>query len=44
MLHWILYIMMLVGYVGLSVQAPTIKMKIIGVLLTVVNGMLFWKV
>ena len=43
MLHWTLYIMMLVGYAGLSVQAPTLKMKTIGILLTIVNGVLFWR-
>lgn len=43
MIHWIMYTMMLVGYAGLTIQAPSMKMKVIGILLTIVNGMLFYK-
>ncbi len=39
----IFYIMMLIGFVGLSLQTADIKMKIIGVLLTVVNALIFWR-
>jgi hypothetical protein len=34
---------MLIGYSGLSILAPDFKTKIIGILLTIVNGLLFWK-
>lgn len=43
MIHKILYGMMLIGFLGLSIQAPTLKMKIIGILLFIVNAILFWK-
>ena len=43
MLYWILYVMMVVGYFGLAVAVPTLRMKIIGLLLTTVNALLFWR-
>ncbi len=43
MLYWILYSMMLGGFLGLSLQVPDPKMKAIGILLTVVNALLFWR-
>ena len=42
MIGRILYWMMVVGYLGCSMYAPSIKMKIVGFLLTIVNAMLFW--
>ena len=35
------YWIMLIGYFGVSVQAPTFKQKFIGILLTIVNALLF---
>ena len=43
MLYSLLYVMMLIGFAGLSLQVPDLKMKVIGALLTLVNGILFWK-
>lgn len=37
------YYMMIIGYLYCSIQAVSIRMKIIGVLLTIVNGVLFYK-
>jgi len=41
-MYKLFYYMMLVGYFGVSIQAPDLKTKIIGILLTVVNALLFW--
>jgi len=35
--------MMLIGYIGVSIQGSDIKTKIIGLLLTIVNGLIFWR-
>lgn len=35
--------MMLIGYLGLSIQAPDIKGKLIGILLLIVNALIFWR-
>lgn len=43
MIYNIFYYMMLIGYLGVSIQVPSLKMKIIGILLVIVNGVLFWK-
>jgi len=43
MIDKILYAMMLIGFAGLSLRIPSLKMKIIGILLTLVNALLFWK-
>jgi len=43
MIYWIFYVAMIVGYAGVSLQNPDAKMRIIGILLVVVNGILFWK-
>jgi len=43
MIYWVLYTMMVVGFFGLSMINPSLKMKVLGVLLTIVNGMLFWR-
>lgn len=37
------YIFMLVGFATVSAQSPTFKLKIIGALLLLVNGLLYWK-
>ena len=42
-MYWIFYILMLVGYSGLSFIAPDVKTKIIGILLTITNGVIFWR-
>jgi len=42
-MYYFLYSIMLIGYIGVSLQAPDLKMKIIGILLTVVNAMIFYK-
>jgi len=33
---------MLIGYIGLSVSAPDLKTKLIGILLTITNAVIFW--
>ena len=43
MIYWICYFLMLIGYFGLTIQAPDLKTKIIGILLTLVNGVIFYK-
>lgn len=43
MMYQILYWMMVIGYFGISVSTPTLRLKIIGLLLTVVNALLFWR-
>lgn len=40
-LYRICYWVMLAGYLGVSIQAPTLKQKVIGLLLTIVNGLIF---
>jgi len=42
MLHKIFYILMIVGYAGLSFQNTDIKEKFIGILLLIVNALIFW--
>lgn len=42
MLRKIFYITMLISYLGLSTQTHDWKTKILGILLTVVNGIIFW--
>ena len=37
------YCLMLGGYLGVSLQSPSLKMKIIGLLLCLVNGLIFLK-
>ena len=44
MLYKLFYILMLIGYGGLTMIAPDIKNKIIGILLLLVNGILFWRI
>jgi hypothetical protein len=34
---------MLVGYLGLSLQTPDFKGKLTGILLLVVNALIFWR-
>ena len=41
--YWIFYIMMLVGYAGVSLQTSDLKMKAIGIFLIAVNALLFWR-
>jgi len=43
MIYKIFYYMMLIGYLGVSIQNSSFKMKIIGVLLLIINGLLFWR-
>ncbi len=42
-MYKIFYYMMLIGYMGLSIQAPTLKTKAIGIVLLIANGLIFWK-
>ena len=42
-LYRIFYIMMLAGYAFCSCNTPTLRMKIIGILLTIVNGVMFYR-
>jgi len=39
----IFYVIMLVGFAFCSYDNPSLKMKIIGICLTVANGLLFWR-
>ena len=41
-LYLFFYILMLIGYAGLSVQGD-LKGKVIGILLLIVNAIIFWK-
>jgi hypothetical protein len=43
MLYHILYWMMLIGFLGVSMQSVSPKIIVIGVLLTMVNAILFWR-
>jgi len=43
MLYWIFYIMMLIGYLGVSLLVPGLKIKTIGILLVMVNALIFWR-
>ena len=42
MIAKILYYMMVVGFLGCSINSPTLKLKVIGLLLCVVNALIFW--
>lgn len=42
-MYHFLYSLMLIGFVGVSIQAPDLKGKVIGFLLAVVNGLIFWR-
>ena len=42
MISKIFYYMMVVGYFGCAINVPTWKMKIVGILLTIVNSLLFY--
>jgi len=37
------YSLMLIGYFGVSIQVPSLKMKIVGILLLLVNAIIFVK-
>lgn len=39
----IFYLMMIVGFAGVSAGAPDVKGKIIGFLLLIVNALIFYK-
>lgn len=39
----ILYYMMVIGFFGCAVNVPTTKMKIVALLLTAVNALLFYQ-
>jgi hypothetical protein len=43
MIYKLFYILMLIGYLGLSLQTPDIKGKLIGILLLIVNALIFWR-
>lgn len=43
MMYKIAYITMLISYAYLSFQSVDLKTKILGILLTIVNGIIFWK-
>lgn len=43
MIYKICYILMLVGYLGLSLQTPDIKGKLIGIVLLIANALIFWR-
>lgn len=37
------YWLMIIGYIGVSFLSDDLKPKIIGILLGIVNGIIFWK-
>jgi len=37
------YLLMIIGYLGVSIQTPSLKMKIVGILLTIINAIIFWR-
>jgi len=41
--YWVCYWGMLISYLGISVQSVDWKTKIVGILLTIVNGLIFYK-
>lgn len=43
MIYKIFFVMMVVGYLGCSLSTNELKIKIIGLLITVVNIILFYK-
>lgn len=43
MIYQIFYYMMIIGFFGCSIQIPSPKMKIVGILLTIVNAILLRK-
>lgn len=43
MIYWIFYCLMLTGYLGLTILAPSVKGIFIGVLLLLANAAIFWK-
>jgi len=42
-MYYLFYIMMFIGFLGCSLSNPDLKMKIIGILLAIVNLILFWR-
>jgi hypothetical protein len=42
-LYYIFYGAMIIGYIGVSFQAVDLRTKVIGILLTIVNGLIFWR-
>jgi len=43
MMYKICYWTMLASYLGLSMLSPDIKSKAIGILLVIVNALIFWR-
>jgi len=42
-IYYTFYVMMLIGYLGVSLGSPTFKLKLIGLLLLLVNALVFYK-
>lgn len=42
-LYYIAYILMVISYTYLGLTGPNLKMKLIGLLLAVVNALIFWR-
>lgn len=43
MIYKIFFYMMIVGYLGCSLNTDNLKLKVIGILITLVNILLFYK-
>jgi hypothetical protein len=43
MIYKIFFWMMIIGFLGVSIQNPSLKQKMIGLLLAVVNMIIFWE-
>lgn len=42
-MYCLFYFLMLIGYLGLTLQTTDLKSKLIGILLLIVNGIVFYK-
>ncbi len=43
MMYYVFYVMMIVGFLGVSLMSGDWKTKVIGILLTIVNAIIFWR-
>lgn len=43
MIYKTFYYLMIISYLILSIQGNNLRMKLIGVVLTIANGLIFWR-
>lgn len=41
--YYIAYLLMVLSYSYLGITGPDLKSKLIGILLTIANGLIFWR-